>query len=312
MILAQSGDLDLFAPVSKYLPGFEGQKVVSGNGFAPVKREIRISDLLSQTSGLSYMMAAPGGAMGELDFENSAGTVELANRIGEFPLCFQPGEHWLYGSSADVMGAVVEVASGKRFGLFLEDEVFSPLGMADTGFFVPADKQGRLAKTYAQTPAGLVEDTSAMLGVKSRMDSHSGFESGGAGLASTLDEYSRFAQMLLNNGAYEGRRILSAKAVSFMASNQLGDSALKDFEDSWNNSLTGFGYGNFLRVMIDPGRATSFGSAGEYGWDGALGAYFANSPKDRLSVVFMMQRSASGTIELTRRLRNVIFSAVCG
>ena len=321
MLLMQRGEIDLFDPVSKYLPGFKDQQVATDGGFVPAKREVRIIDLLRMTSGLPYEREEfeagrqVGRVFAELDSrlesDDPMSTVELANRLGQCALMFHPGERWRYGTSADVMGAVIEVVSGKRYGDFLNDEFFAPLGMNDTAFYIPEDKQHRRALTYTETENGLVENSAVShLGITPALRKPPAFESGGAGLASTVDDYMKFAQMLLNKGVYNGVRILSPKTVEYFTTAQLIPVQIADMEDNWSGALNGFSYGNFLRIFTEPGRAVTMGTQGEYGWDGALGVYFLNSPKDDLTLVFMTQRSNSGTIALTRRIRNILFSAL--
>ncbi|MDR2931921.1 MAG: beta-lactamase family protein, partial [Oscillospiraceae bacterium] len=238
-------------------------------------------------------------------------TVELANKLGQCPLAFQPGARWRYGTSADAMAAVVEVASGQQYGRFLQDALFGPLGMDDTGFFVPASKQARLAKTYRETADGLVLHSGNQLGIVDSMLSPPAFESGGAGLTSTIDDYMTFARMLLGGGALNGTRVMSPKTVEYYTTPQLNNAAqIQDLDDHWTNGLAGFSYGNFMRIMERPSNAVFMASPGEYGWDGALGVYFMNAPRENLTFLFMTQRAGSGTLPVTRRLRNIVFAAL--
>ena len=217
MILLERGMIDLYEPVSKYLPGFKNQRVEEKGKVVPAKREMIIKDLLSMTSGLSYGGTDLAGQETEALFrelgsrllgENPMSTIEAMNLLGQCTLSFHPGDSWQYGTSADVLGAIVETVSGKRFGEFLSEEIFRPLGMEDTGFWVPADKRERLVKTYAEDgKGGLVLYTGNHLGIVHLMDREPAFESGGAGLASTLDDYAKFAQMLIKGGELNGVRI---------------------------------------------------------------------------------------------------------
>jgi len=320
MILMQRGEIDLLHPVAKYLPGFKNQMVVSEGGTVPANREVTLFDLLSMTSGLSYGdgETAHGRSIQQffaeltarMDSDKPMTTVEAANKFGQCGLAFQPGEHWQYGTSADVMGAVIEVVSGKSFGQFLQDEIFAPLGMKDTGFFVPAEKQHRLATTYRCTDDGIKKFSNSTLGISVRMEKSPALESGGAGLVSTVDDYMRFTQMLMNKGMLDGVRILSPKTVEYFTSPQILPHHITEMESRWPGILNGFSYGNFMRIRNCGERGVVIGSKGEYGWDGALGVYCLNSPKDDLSIVYMIQRAGSGTIELTRRVRNIVYSAI--
>jgi CubicO group peptidase (beta-lactamase class C family) len=318
MILLERGMIDLYEPVSKYLPGFKNQRVEEKGKVVPAKREMIIKDLLSMTSGLSYGGTDLAGQETEALFrelgsrllgENPMSTIEAMNLLGQCTLSFHPGDSWQYGTSADVLGAIVETVSGKRFGEFLSEEIFQPLGMEDTGFWVPEDKRERLVKTYAEDgKGGLVLYTGNHLGIVHRMDREPAFESGGAGLASTLDDYAKFAQMLIKGGELNGVRIMRQKTVKYLTNGTLNTMQQKSF-DNWL-TLAGHSYGNLLRVMTNSGRAGDFGYPCEYGWDGWLGAYFCNCPKEDLTILFMMQKTDAGTNALTRKLRNIILSSV--
>lgn len=318
MILLERGEIDLYEPVSKYLPGFKNQKVEENGNVVPAKREMIIKDLLSMTSGLSYGGTDLAGQETEVLFqeldnrllgENPMSTIEAMNLLGQCTLSFHPGDSWQYGTSADVLGAIIETVSGKHFGEFLNEEIFLPLGMEDTGFWVPAAKSERLAKTYAEDGiGGLVLYTGNHLGIVHQMDREPAFESGGAGLASTLDDYAKFAQMLIKGGELNGVRLLRPKTVKYLTSGTLTTMQQKNF-DNWLN-LAGHSYGNLMRVMTDSSRAGDFGYPSEYGWDGWLGAYFCNCPKEDLTILFMMQKPDAGTNSLTRKLRNIILSSI--
>lgn len=319
MILLERGVIDLMDPVSKYIPGFRNQLVADGDKLVPAEREVTIKHLLSMTSGLVYEGADRAGQdtlavfreiEGRLFGNEPMSTMDVANRLGACALKFQPGQSYEYGSSADVMGAVIEAASGMRFGEFLRRELFEPLGMEDTGFWVPADKRSRLAKTYAVNDNGELElYTGNHLGILHQMDRPPAFESGGAGLVSTIDDCAKFAAMLMNGGAANGIRILQPGTVEFLASPSLNDAQLRRFEEKHPHKV-GYNYGNYMRVMTDPGRAVTLGSAGEYGWDGWLGTHFSNNPRERLTLLMMTQRKDGGALSVTRKVRNIVFSSL--
>lgn len=318
MLLLERGEIDLYEPVSRYLSGFKNQMVEEGGRLVPAEREMILKDLLSMTSGLVYGGAGKAGRDTEALFQEidkrllgnePMGTVEAMNRLGQCALAFHPGASWQYGTSADVLGAIVEVASGMGFGEFLRKEIFTPLGMGDTGFRVPAEKRERLVNVYKEDgKGGLTLYTDNHLGIIGRMDREPAFESGGAGLVSTIDDYAKFARMLIKNGELNGVRILHPKTVKYMTSGTLNAIQQKSF-DQWLN-LSGHSYGNLMRVMTDCGRAGDLGCLGEYGWDGWLGAYFCNCPKEDLTILFMMQKTDAGITPLTRKLRNIILSSV--
>jgi CubicO group peptidase (beta-lactamase class C family) len=317
MMLLERGEIDLYEPVSKYLAGYKNQMVDVDGSLVPVEREVTLKDLLSMTSGLVYGGEHRAGKETEALFQEidnrllgkfPMGTVEAMNKLGTCALAFQPGASWQYGTSADVLGAVVEVVSGKRFGEFLNEELFEPLGMVDTGFWLPVEKRHRLVKTYADNSKGGLElYTGNHLGIIHQMDRDPAFESGGAGLVSTIDDYSRFTSMLLNEGSLEGIQILRPRTVRYLTSATLNAVQQKSM-DLWQ-TLCGYSYGNLMRVLTDCSKAGDLGSLGEYGWDGWLGAYFCNCPKDDLTFIFMIQKKDAGTTPITRKLRNIILSS---
>lgn len=315
MILFQRGLIDLTDPVSKYISSFKDQMVSVSGGFEPARSPVTIQNLLSMTGGLTYdgTAAAPESATQKVFDEVHArmygdtpvDTLEFAEKIGRCPLKYHPGTSWKYSVSADILAAVVEKVSGMSFGEFLHREIFEPLGMNDTGFFVPEAKQHRLAVPYQCTEDGLKEFHRDYLGICMSMSAPPAYEAGGAGLVSTIDDYAKFASMLLNKGTFLGKQILLPAAVDYMTTHRLTPEQQKGFDQELPG-MHGFSYGNLLRVMTDPWK-TSFASvSGEYGWDGWLGCYFANIPSKDMTILMMMQRTDTGTFELTRRLRNII------
>lgn len=317
MILVERGQMDLLDPVEKFLPGFKNQTYITKAGLQRVQEPMVIKDLLGMTSGLVY-----GGENGYAERRMQAlwdevqrdqakgkelGTVDFANRMGQMPLAFAPGSRWQYGTSADVMGAVIEVISGMRFGEFLKKEIFDPLGMEDTSFWIPEEKRGRFAQVYRPTEDGLAPYTDAHLCILPTYPHEPAFQSGGAGLLSTIEDYAKFASMLANEGEWNGVRILSRRTVRYMRRSQLTDEQKKTMQ--WA-SLRGHGYGNFMRVLEDEGQAPSLGGKGEFGWDGWLGAYFCVSPEDNLVLLYMMQKVDTGTVDVTRKVRSAVFAAL--
>ena len=231
MILFERGVIDLADPVSRYIPGFADQMVSVPGGLAPVWHNVTVYHLLSMTSGLTYggnssaAEFAVGNVMEEiharLNTEHPMTTLEFADKIGRCPLEFQPGERWKYGVSADILAAVVEKASGMKYGEFLKKELFVPLGMKDTDFYVPGEKLDRLAMTYEQTAGEMKEFRDNSLGIRLSMDVPPAYEAGGAGLVSTIEDYSRFAAMLINKGSFQGRQILKPASVEYMTTHKL-------------------------------------------------------------------------------------------
>lgn len=279
-------------PVEKYIPSFANPQVISTDDtLTPALRSIRIMDLLGMTSGVCYPDGdAAGQGATEVTNENhllirqggGMTTMEFISRLGEKPLAFQPGTQWRYGYSADVLGAVVEAASGKSFGDFLQEEIFYPLDMKDTAFWVPPEKQHRFVTAYVTDSKTLTpwEDLNLCMGVYDRPPA---FESGGAGLVSTIEDYSAFAQMLLNEGEYHGHRILSPAAARYLTSPQLTPAQLPYLWDG----LAGYSYGKLMKVCTDPGQVIGLSVKGQYGWGGWLGTDFFNIPSEQMTILLM-------------------------
>ena len=318
MKLFEDGVLDPGQPVSAYLPSFQDSLVEQDGRLVKADRQIQVQDLLNMTSGLVYNGEAGlagrhadevfGELMDRLQTDHPMTTRELAVRLGQGPLLFQPGSSWKYGSSADVLGAVIEAAADMPFGEYLKKSFFEPLGMKDTGFFVPEEKRERLVTAYrADGKGGLEPYRENHLGIFNAMDRKPAFESGGAGLVSTVDDYARFAQMLLNGGELDGARVLKPRTVDYMTSGTLNGTQREAFVRNFP-TMPGFDYGNLVRVMKEPGKSCTLNNVGEYGWDGWLGCYFANDPAADMTILFMMQKTDSGLTPLVRRLRNVIMS----
>ena len=313
MLLMQRGVIDLADPVSRYLPGFAGQRVLSGNSTVPTEREVTLYDLLSMTAGLSYPGDDEAGRYAARVFDENQlamdrgepglDTVAFANALGGLPLAFQPGREFRYSTCADVLGAVVEVASGRSFAEFLREEFFVPLGMADTDFYVPESKRSRLVTCYKHTDKRLEPWTGTHLNC-GRYDRMPAFASGGAGLVSTLDDYLRFALMLRNEGRSEGHSILTPAVVHYMTAPQLTEAQRRTYWDS----LSGYSYGKLMRVGMEPGQGKGLIRKDEYGWDGWLGTYFANFPHEKLTILLMQNVTDAGTTAVVRKVRNVILS----
>ena len=204
-------------------------------------------------------------------------TVEYCNLVGQLPLAFEPGEKWMYGFSIDILGGVVEVLSGKRLGDYVRENILDPLGMEDTGFYVPARKQERIATLY-RIHDGLKPEKRDFPAAPPV------FESGGGGMFSTVRDYSRFAQTLLRGGTLDGVRILGRKTVDLISTDHLTPEQRKG--DNWDTQR-GYGYGLGVRVMTNPELAGVNGSVGEWGWDGAFGNWFCVDPEEDLTCVYL-------------------------
>lgn len=319
MILMERGVIDLAQPVSDFLPGFLNLKVEKDGEIRTAKKEMTILHLLNMTAGITYGDNATlaGKMLSDYIMECEqrlltnypVTTMELADHIGTLPLAYEPDSSFSYGLCADVLGAIVEQASGMRFGTFLRKNIFEPLHMEDTDFWVPEEKRPRLASVYETTKEGKMKAyTGNHLAILNRMDHQPAYEAGGAGLVSTIDDYAKFASMLLNKGKSKGTRILSASTVDFMTTGKMTEPQQKAYRD-WIG-LEGFTYSHLMRIMEYPQMSSGLSRKGEYGWDGWLGCYFANFPKEKLCMLLMQQRKDSGTISMTRKIRNILLADI--
>ena len=321
MILYERGMVDLLDPVSKYLPAYKDMKVVGENGLEDCKQPIRIKDLMNMTSGLMYadtigmselcMMQISNEINERLQKGEKLSNVEICSLFAKAPLKFEPGKRWAYGTSADVMGAVIEVISGETYSTFLKKEIFDPLQMKDTDFYVDESKKSRIAKVYSRIDEeGHLDEAEQekLLHLDMAEPCKSPvFESAGGGLYSTIEDYSHFAMMLLGKGNYRGTQILGRKTIDFLQMNQLTREQEKTI---YFDSLFGYSYGNYMRVMVDKRAASSNGSIGEFGWDGLLGNYFLVDPEEELAVIYMQQITEGADQSLRRKMRQIIYGAI--
>lgn len=321
MMLYERGEIDLYDPVSKYLEGYEHMQVSTTKGLVDAKEPITLKHLLNMTSGLVYpgTESEPERIMEEIRLKlhekavKGAGmsNLDIINALGQAPLLFQPGEGWRYGISADVLAGVIEAVTGKPYGEFLKEEIFKPLDMKDTGFFVEEDQIHRLAQMYSRVDekGHLKEaDEKAYEWLNMYAPTKPPYiESGGGGLYSTLEDYRHFVQMLTNRGVYQGKRFLGRKTIDYLSENQLNE-CQRNWID-WE-SLDGYGYGNLMRVMMYPAMGASNGSVNEYGWDGLPGTYFFVDPKEELMLVYMQQIEQGADLSLRRKMRQIIYGAL--
>jgi CubicO group peptidase (beta-lactamase class C family) len=294
LTLMEQDKLKLSDPIEKYLPEFKDRQVLVGGTadapqLKPAERKVTILHLLNQTSGYYYDADYSAGNPVAIELFRRAKVWEAANleefaqRVAKLPVLENPGERFRYGINLDILGAIIEKVSGQRYDRFLDEHIFKPLAMRDTGFWVPAEKQDRLARLYSTDPAGKLVATPPLNG-RNPQDG-AGVLSGGGGLFSTVGDYARFAQMLLNGGQLDGTRILSRKTVELMSKNHLGHLAYPhpfDREDR--------GYGLAVQMVTDLGRSTALGSEGMWGWDGAASTICWIDPKEQTIAIMLTQR----------------------
>lgn len=305
-------------PVSAYLPEFKEMQVCEkdeGGGYVlrPAKREIRIRDLFCMTSGMTYdgnscpTERATGEFLQSLyrEFGNrSCPTREFVRRAAGLPLAFEPGTRWKYGISHDILGGLVEVLSGERFGDYVKKHICEPLGMEDTDFHMGEEKLRRLASVYTYQNGGIQPRTDIF---QKNYTLRSVCESGGAGLISSLSDYMKFASVMTRGGtSKDGVRILGSQTIDLMRADHLG--ALKPYMD-WP-VLSGYSYGLGVRTLVDPAMGGVNGSVGEFGWSGMAGSYVVMDPAKQLTIVYMQQLVPSTEENIHPRLRNIVYGCL--
>lgn len=333
MQLYERGLMQIDDPVEKYIPEFADLRVYSMGTYPNfvtrrTDRAMTIRDLLSHQSGLTYGFLARtnvDAAYRELEVDAGGKPRTLKGMIEELarlPLEFSPGESWNYSVATDVCGYLVEVISGQRFDDYLEQNIFGPLGMVDSGFHVPAAKQSRLAANYSVNAAGVLrlESTGGVAPLNLVDDPETStylkpptYLSGGGGLVSTATDYWRFAQALCDGGELDGTRIIGRKTLELMTSNHLpgGADLMHHALGRWaETTFNGIGFGLGFSVTMDPALAQLSGTPGEFSWGGAASTAFWVDPIEELVVVFMTQLMPSSQYNIRRELRAIIYSAL--
>jgi CubicO group peptidase (beta-lactamase class C family) len=314
LTLMEQDKLKLSDAIEKYLPALKDRQVLVGGTadapqLKPAAHAITILNLLNQTSGYYYDADYSAGNAVAIELFRRAKVWEADNldgfiqRVAALPVLENPDERFRYGINIDLLGAIVEKASGQRFDRYLEEHIFKPLGMRDTAFWVPAEKQDRLARLYNLDASGKLA-AAAPLPIGEPKPDGTGVQSGGGGLFSTAGDYARFAQMLLNNGQLDGARILSRKTIELMSKNHLGHLAYPhpfDREDR--------GYGLAVQMVTDLRRSTMLGSEGMWGWDGAASTICWIDPKERTIALMITQRFPYNAENFLNAFVDVYYSA---
>ncbi|HEX2945877.1 MAG TPA: serine hydrolase domain-containing protein [Clostridia bacterium] len=282
MQLTEKGRICLDDPVSKYLPEYGVLKVRDGSGVKPAKNTLTIRHLLSMQSGLNYNLEAPSILKVLEETNRKATTREVIRSLANEPLDFEPGTHFQYSLSHDVLGAVIEVASGKRFGEYLEENIFKPLGMKNTGFELTPERKAKMSDQFTYDGEAM---TSAPMSLDNCYALSDRYESGGAGLISTADDYILYLDAMCNDGtSKDGFRVLTTASLDLMRQDQLDDVSKKDFA-LFNRK--GYSYGLGVRTLIEREKSGVRSPIGEFGWDGAAGAYAMIDLKHRLAVFYI-------------------------
>ncbi len=314
MMLQEEGRLLISHPVARYLPAFAETTVAvpTGDGYevVPAEGPVTIRHLLTHTSGVGYGGGPAedrwkaAGIQGWYFADREEPVRATVDRMAVLPFDAQPGEQWVYGYNTDILGAVVEVASGLPLDELLRTRIFEPLGMRDTQFYLPPEKRDRLTTVYSATADGKIErapDPGHMTGQGAYVDGPRQSFSGGAGLLSTAEDYASFLQALLDGGVLRGERILAPSTVRLMTTNHVGDLF------PWTEG-TGFGLG--FSVLEDLGERGQPGSVGEFAWGGAYHSTFWVDPREELVVVYLTQLIPSGDLDDADRLRALVYAAI--
>ncbi len=327
MMLWERGLFQLDEPVARLLPEWQHQRVwCSGIGDAmqtvEPHRPVSFRDLLSHTAGLTY-----GGLLDSVGIPGVAHPVDTAyqalrvrrdraedldgllTKLGLLPLRYQPGQQWMYSLATEIVGALVQRISGKRLDRFLQDEIFMPLGMLDTGFFVRADNRDRFAACYRRRAGETVECDDPQ---DSPYLQEPVFLSGGGGLVSTMADYHCFCEMLRRGGELDGTRIIGPRTLALMTRNHLingrslSELALDGFSET---TPAGVGFGLGFAVITDGVRAGT-ASEGDFYWGGAASTAFWIDPREELVVVFLTQLLPSTSFDIRAQLRNIVYAAI--
>jgi CubicO group peptidase (beta-lactamase class C family) len=310
LMLYEEGRFQLTDPLSKYFPAFADVKVL--NGMTPTggmlldapRRPITIQDVFRHTAGFTYGFF--GGSPVDKMYQDAnvfaVGLDDLMTKVAKMPLLYQPGERWVYSVAHDVQAALVEKLSGQKFDQYVQQRIFTPLGMQDSVFKIPADKKSRVPSLYTMEKGKLVPDNSPLGG--------SGYGDqvfGGYSISTTASDYALFAQMLLNKGQLNNVRILSPKTVELMATNHLSPGALASADILGR----GTGYGLGVSVLMNPAERGNVGSVGEFGWSGAASTHVLIDPKEDLIAIYCTQLMG-GDFNLRAEFATLLYQSIVG
>jgi CubicO group peptidase (beta-lactamase class C family) len=321
MMLYEEGKFMLDEPISNFIPEFKSPKVLdkfnkedSSYTTVPAKREVTIRDLLTHTSGIGYaQIGSPeqnaiyykAGVVGGIGVDN----IVLRDKmkiLGKQPLFHQPGEKFTYGLNTDVLGYLIEVVSGMSLDEFLRKRIFEPLGMKDTYFYLPKEKQNRLVNLYSEDTVGKLAKTAPVRWLNGNFykdfpNTNGTYFSGGGGLSSTIYDYAVFLQMILNGGTYNGKRLLSRNTVRMMTMNQLGD-----MQRAGNPNYFGLGFG----VTSERGSAIIPVNAGTFDWGGMFATMYWVDPKEKLIGLFYRNIYPSRQGGFSDRYKVLVYQAI--
>lgn len=308
-------------PVYEYLPEYRhmqvGVKREDGTWTVEESREpMRMKHLFNMNVGFYAYDDSPTARglrecherLGGSKFQADYSLGEEIRALAQVPMLFEPGTHWQYGYGIDIMAVVVEVTSGMPLGRYMQEKIFDPLGMKDTGFRFRPGWRERLAECVRHKPDGTVEHCDDLLGdpLDSMYRESAAYEAADAGLLSTLKDLQVFSAMLACGGSWKGERIIGRKTIDLMRRNVLTEAMLKEFVGSMPE-MRGYGYGFGVRTYLDSAQGLCSGSVGEFGWLGAAGAWMMADPEERLSAAFMLQDMLPDSRYYNNRLRAAIY-----
>lgn len=306
LTLYERGKFLLGDPVYEYLPEFRDVTVrISGTEAVPSEKPITVRQLFNMTAGLDYDLVAPELRKVKAETGGRCPTRETIKALAARPLWFIPGTKWQYSLCHDVLGAMIEAISGQSFGSYMKENIFDPAGMKDTCFFLPESKKDRFAVQYTynlntKLPEKILPGNVYRLGTE--------YESGGAGLISSVDDYIRFLYALANSGVTEtGERLISPATINLMRTDTLSEENRASFD--WEQ-MVGYGYGLGVRTMIDRMCGGSNGPVGEFGWGGAAGQYILIDPENHLAMFYAQHMLNNPEPWVHPRLRNILYSCL--
>lgn len=310
LTLFEEGKFQLTDPLSKFFPAFADVKVL--NGMTPTggmlldapRRPITIQDVFRHTAGFTYGFF--GGSPVDKMYQDAnvfgVGLDDLMTKVAKMPLLYQPGERWVYSVAHDVQAALVEKLSGQKFDQYVQQRIFTPLGMQDSMFKIPAEKKSRVPGLYTSMKGKLVADTNPLGGAN-----YGDQVFGGYSISTTASDYALFAQMLLNKGQLNGVRILSPKTVELMATNHLSPGAMASADVLGR----GTGYGLGVSVLMNPAERGNVGSVGEFGWSGAASTHVLIDPKEDLLAIYCTQLMG-GDFSLRAEFATLLYQSIVG
>ena len=279
MRLVEQGLIGLDNPVSKYLPTFARLTVKNGKGVSPAQNAMTVRHLFTMTGGMNYALTSPAIVRALQD--PNASTIDLVNAMADTPLEFEPGVNYLYSLCHDVLAAVVEVASGVRFSEYVQKNIFDPLGMTRTGYHLPKALKEKMSAMYQFVPR---VQKSVEIPIANQYILNDNYDSGGAGLYSCVDDQLRLLTVLACGGkTEEGYVLLRPETIAAMGVNLLPESAMPQFTPT---RLYGYGWGLCGRAHVDPTVSRALSSVGEFGWDGAAGAFGLVDPTKQVAIYF--------------------------